>query len=158
MPDYDVTEELQTHLVTAGLGQLPGATVSATIPSVWLDPKDGVPAPRGVETATITLRATHIGRPHDLDYAIEETFVDVTVRTLKAAPGKLLQRQIRGLLLPGSAVGGAKMVTIGGLVVEYLTQWRSDQALPVQDDTYVRVQSFRFGARRKALAGQPTLP
>lgn len=157
MPDYDVTEELQTYLIAQGLGVLPSAP-STTLASVWLDPKDGVPAPRTGEPATITLRATHIGRPHDLDYAIEETFVDVTVRTAKAAPGKLLQRQIRGVLIPGTAVGGAKMVTIGALVVEYLMQWRADQALPVQDNTYVRVQSFRFGARRKALMGLPTVP
>lgn len=162
MPDYLVAEELQTHLVANGIGILPAdtATNQGVKPVVILEPRDGAPQPVGKfdSPAVITLRNVASGRPHDLDYAIEETFVDVVVRAKNNGNCQLIQRQIRGLLIPGDAVGGAKMVTIGAVLVEYLTQWRSDQPIGQDATSYDRVQSFRFGVRRKALQGLPYAP
>ena len=38
---YHIIEELQTYLIAQGVGQSPSATPSATIPSIWIQPRDG---------------------------------------------------------------------------------------------------------------------
>jgi hypothetical protein len=56
---------------------------------------------------------------------------------------------------------------MGSLLVEYSTPWRGEQPLPIargQDAgesnlvTFDRVASYRFGCRRKSLAGTPYVP
>src|SRR5688500_13838023 len=126
MPDYHVVEELQTYLVAQSVGQLPTAPPSTSLPSIWLQPRDGAPEPRRangafVENATITIADTALAAPQDLEAWIEETFVDIIVRSRQAAPGKLLHRTIRGLIHPAEAHGGRKQWTMGGLLVEYST-------------------------------------
>jgi hypothetical protein len=158
MADLIVVEELQTYLVDQGVGQLPGATVSDVLPSIWLAPRDGAPEPRDGENVTVTLIDTNLAAAPDLEAWIEEAFVDVVVVARQNATAKLTQRAIRDLIHPMSAHGGKKMWTMGALLVEYSTVWRGDQPLTQNKQTYSRVQSFRFGARRKALAGLPLTP
>jgi hypothetical protein len=162
MPDYHVIEELQDFLVAQGVAQLPSTAVSLTVPSVWTPPRDGAPLPRTGENVTITLVDTMLRSPSGLEPWLEETFVDVIVRARTAAPGKLVQRTIKNLIVPyDSSLGGRKQWTMGDLLVEYSTEWRGDQPLPMPQNvtsqdphiTYDRVQSFRFGVRRKRLAG-----
>ena len=163
MADLFVISELRDYLVSSGACQAPDQPVSMVLPSVWEDPRDGAPEPRPGEDVTITLRDTMLAPAASLEAWIEETFVDVIVRSRKPAQGKLVQRAIRDLIHPITAHGGKKQWTMGALVVEYSTIWRSDQKLPpppgvTNPVSYDRVQSFRFGCRRKALAGQPTVP
>lgn len=164
MADYLVTEELQAYLVAQGIAQLPDASPSTAVPSIWLQPRDGAPEPRRnsagqfSESATITLVDTALSPPDQLEAWIEEAFVDVIVRSRQAPAGKLLHRAIRGLIHPTEAHGGRKMWTMGSLLVEYSTLWTAEQPLGSDEYTYWRKAGYRFGARRKALAGQPTVP
>lgn len=158
MAEIFVVEELRDYLISEGLAQGQDQTPSLTVPSIWLNPRDGAPAPRRekkggdyLETATITLVDTNTTGPPELEAWLEETFVDVTVRSRTAAPGKLLQRQIRGLLTPIGELYGRKNWIMNRLLVEYSTLWRGDQALDADETSYRRVQSFRFGVRRLAL-------
>jgi hypothetical protein len=171
MADLYVLEELRDYLVGQGVGQVPAASSSVVLPSIWLDPRDGAPEPRDGENITITLRDTMLAAAGELEAWIEEAFIDVIVRSRTAAPGKLVQRSIRNLIHPITAHGGRFNWTMNNLLVEYSTMWRADQKLSPPNDTasasggtvyehptFDRVQSFRFGARRKALAGLPTVP
>jgi hypothetical protein len=158
MPDLIVVEELQDYLVAQGAGQLPAAAPSTTLPSVWTAPRDGAPEPRPGENVTITLIDVNLTAAPGLEAWIEEAFVDVIVIARQNPQAKLIQRGLRDLIHPMSAHGGKKMWTMGQLVVEYSTCWRGDQPLAQNKNTYSRVQGFRFGCRRKALAGLPTVP
>lgn len=165
MADLVVIEELATYLVAQGVGQRPSATPSLTVPSIWLLPRDGAGLPRAGENVTVTLSDTNILGTPGLTAWLEETFVDVIVRSKQASAGKLVQRQVKLLLVPWDAHGGRKQWMMGGLLVEASNEWRGDQILPQRQDvgatdphaTYDRVASYRFTVRRKILAGS-TLP
>lgn len=170
MTDYHVVDELRDYLIAQGVVHVQDAAASTMLPSIWVDPRDGAPEPRDGEDITVTLRDTMLAAADQLEAWIEEAYVDVIVRSRTPAPGRLVQRSIRNLIHPISAHGGKKQWTMGGLLVEYSTIWRSDQKLAGLNDaagdrgvmsehpTYDRVASYRFGCRRKALAGLPTVP
>lgn len=159
--EYHVIEELQTFLVAQGVGQLPSAAPSTAVPSIWLQPRDGAPEPRRnaagqwTEATTITLVDTALAAPHQLEAWLEECFVDVIVRSRQAPAGKLTHRTIRGLLHPIESHGGRKQWAMGALTVEYSTLWTSEQPMGADEHTYWRKAGYRFGARRKVLAGLP---
>lgn len=160
MADLAVVEELQTYLVAQGVAQLPATAASLTVPSIWLAPRDGAPAPRSdkttgdpVENATITIVDTFLSPAAQLEAWIEEAFVDVIVIARQNPMARLIHRTIRGLIHPIEAHGGRMNWMMGALLVEYSTIWRGDQPLYQDKDTYSRVASYRFGARRKMLAG-----
>lgn len=164
MPEMLVIDELRAYLIAQGLAQTNDPSVaapSAVLPSVWVKPVDGAPEPRlpkGAEVATITLSDTLLRAPDVLAPWMEEAFIEVIVRSWSPSAGALIQRQIRGLIVPDNAIGGRKMWTMNNLLVEYSTMWRGDQSLGATDLSYGRTQSFRFGARRKSLSGLPYTP
>lgn len=158
MAELIVGEELQTYLVAQAIGQLPGAAVSLTIPSIWLAPRDGAPQPRSGENATVTLIDTLQSPASTLEAWIEETFVDVIVVARQNSAAKLLHRTIRNLIHPNSAHGGQQHWVMNNLHVEYSTIWRGEQPLYQDDVAYSRTASYRFGCRRRALAGTPLVP
>jgi hypothetical protein len=47
------------------------------------------------------------------------------------------------------------MWQMGDLLVEYSTIWTSEQPLGSDNDTFWRKAGYRFGVRRKVLAGLP---
>lgn len=174
MADLILIEELQAYLVAQGIGQLPGATPSLSVPSIWLLPRDGAALPRNLEKVggsgwtgetTITLRDTNLSGPPGLEAWIEEAFVDIITRAPQAGTGKLIQRQIKGLLSPFDRHNGRAQWMMSNLLVEQSMEWRGDQELPQRQSiaegdphvTYDRVASYRFRCRRKILAGL-TLP
>lgn len=166
--NFYIVEELQTYLVSQGVGQLPNAAPSATVPSIWIQPRDGARLPgkpRGqygadaakVETTTITVVDTQTGSPMNggLEAYIDEAFIDIIVRSKTAAPGKLVHRTIRGLLHPAGDLYGKQGWQMNSIFVEYSNIWRAEQVLPQPTDaevqTYDRVASYRIGARRANL-------
>jgi hypothetical protein len=168
MSDLFIVEELQTYLVAQGIGQLPNAAPSSTIPSIWIQPRDGAMLPgkaRGtytaaqakVETTTVTLIDTQTSGPMNgaLEAYLDETFIDIIVRSKTAAPGKLVHRGIRGLLHPTGSLNGKHHWTMGSVLVEYSTIWRAEQPLPFVYDgdtqTYDRVAAYRIAVRRTNL-------
>lgn len=166
MADLFVAQELQAYLVAQAVGQLPSAAPSLTVPSIWLQPRDGAPLPRKAagaftESATITIRDPMLSSPSSLEEWMEEAFVDVIVRALQPAAAQLIHRQIRVLIVPYTASGGRKQWMMNNLLVEYSDQWRVEQELPMlravaatdAHATYDRVASYRFACRRKILAG-----
>lgn len=161
MADLVVIEEFAALLVTQGIGQVASATVSTSLPSIWLSPRDGAPLPRDGENATITLSDTLLRVPSSLEQWMEDAFVDVIVRARSAPAGKLIQRRIHDLIVPYASSGGQKQWMMNNLLVEISDEWRGDQPLPQRQDvreadphiSVDRVQSFRFSCRRKILAG-----
>jgi len=168
MGDFFIIEELQTYLVAQGVGQLPNATPSAVLPSIWIQPRDGARLPgkaRGsytaqqakVETTTVTLIDTQTGSPMNgaLEAYLDETFIDIIVRSSTAAPGKLVHRGIRGLLHPTGSLNGKHGWQMNSVLVEYSNIWRAEQPLPFVYDgdtqTYDRVAAYRLGVRRTNL-------
>lgn len=157
MADYHVIDELRAYLLAQGIVQAQTASPSTTLPSIWLDPRDGARLPRDGEDVTVTLRDTMLAAPDRLQAWEEVAYIDVITRARKEPAGKLVQRSIRNLLHPISAHGGKYQWTMGSLLVAYSTVWRGDQPLPRDGDaiTYDRVQSFQIACRRQSLAGQP---
>lgn len=161
MPDYIATEQLLTYLVAQGVGQRWTTAPSLTVPLVTLLPRDGAPLPRDGENVTVTLVDTNLRGPPGLEAWIEEAFIDVIVRSRQPSAGKLVQRQIKGLLHPYDSNGGRKQWMMGALLVESSREWRGDQPLPQRQAigesdphvTYDRIASYVIGARRKILAG-----
>lgn len=170
MADLHVIEELQTYLIGQGIGQFASATPSLTVPSIWLQPRDGAPLPRGnkttgvvLEHVTIALIDTQIAAPHELEAYLDETYVDIIVRSHQPPDGKLIHRRVRDLLVPIGSFMGRKLWMMNNLLVESSTIWRPEQPLPWPPDgrnidTYDRVAAYRFVSRRKALAGLPYVP
>lgn len=159
MAELVVTEELQDYLVAQGVAQLPAVSPSTSLPSIWLAPRDGAPRPRTGENATITLIDTNLGGPANLEDYLEECFVDVIVVARTNGPAKLIHRSIRNLIHPmNGQPWGRHHWYMAALLVEYSGVWRGDQPLAQDDATYSRVASYRFGCRRKSLAGTPLVP
>ncbi len=173
MPELDLLAELQSYLVTQGIGVRPSAPVPASSASIWTYPRDGAALPRNVTKVngayvgetTVTLIDTNLSGPSELEAWMAEIFVDIIVRSPNAGTGKLVQRAIKGLLVPFDAHGGRKQWLMHDLLVENSIEWRGDQPLPQRQAvsegdahlTYDRVASYRFSVRRKILAGL-TLP
>lgn len=159
MADLSVVDELRDYLIAQAVVQAQDATPSLTIPSVWISPLDGIPLPRAGENQTVTLRDTRLQPASTLEAWIEETFIDVVVRSRSEPEGTFLHRAIRGLLISASDAAGMKrMWRMAALYpVEYSGEWRGEQPLPAPTDrdvtTYDRIASYRFGVRRKVLAG-----
>lgn len=168
MADMFVLEELRAYLIAQGVGVAPTAKDAAatTLPPIWLQPRGGAPQPRFSdanggyqETAAITLIDTAVGGPTgELEAWEEETIIDVIVRSLTAAPGKLLHRQIRGLLHPIGDNRGRQLWLMNNLLVQYSGVWRPEQPTGATDIDFARTASYRFMVRRKSLAGQNYAP
>jgi hypothetical protein len=160
MPELLVVEELQDYLVAQGVGTLPTAkgSESTTVPSIWLNPRDGAAAPRVEGEIMVSLVDTQLGSVAGLEAWLEEAFIDVTVATKHAARAKMVHRQIRNLIHPIEAHGGRTNWMMSDLLVELSTVWRPEQPLTMTDAFYARIASYRFQCRRKALAGTPDLP
>lgn len=159
MADLSVVDELRDYLIAQAVVQAQDASPSLTVPSVWISPLDGIPLPRSGENQTVTLRDTRLAAASTLEAWIEETFIDIVVRSRSEPEGQFLHRAIRGLLISASDAAGMKrMWRMAALYpVEYSGEWRGEQPLPAPADrdvtTYDRVASYRFGVRRKVLAG-----
>lgn len=170
MPDLIVVQELQTYLVAQSVGQLPGVAASLTVPSIWTEPRDGAALPRNIARdvngrwigeTTVTIKDPMLGSPSNLEAWIEESFIDIIVRSPQSATAQMIHRQIRGLLHPFDSHGGRKQWMMGALLVESSSQWRVEQAMPQRQavtendphQTFDRVASYRFSVRRKILAG-----
>lgn len=159
MGDLSVVDELRDYLIAQAVVQAQDAASSLTIPSVWISPLDGIPLPRTGENQTVTLRDTRLQAAATVEAWIEETFVDVIVRSRSEPEGMFLHRAIRGLLIDQSDAAGMKRMWAMGAIdpVEYSGEWRGEQPLPAAADrdvtTYDRVASYRLGVRRKVLAG-----
>lgn len=161
MPELILVEELRAYLITEGLVQAPDMTPSLVVPSVWLDPREGAPEPRQGENIAVTLVDTMLSGPPFLEAWLEESFIDVIVRSRQKPAAVLFHRSIRNLLAPISALAGRKHWQMNDLLVERTTIWRPEQPVDVPGDdvrTYTRTAAFRFQVRRKALAGTPLLP
>ncbi|HZP14707.1 MAG TPA: hypothetical protein VFA96_02705 [Nocardioides sp.] len=157
--DLFVNQELQAHLIALGLAQHPDDPPSTTLPSVWLMPYDGAPQPRPdrlggfAENATITISEMDFAAPNQ-PADLEEAYVDILIRARNEAMAKLLHRQIRGVIIdPRDTAGMRRMWTMGALLVEYSTTWRVEQTVAADNVSTDRTCSYRFGCRRKILAG-----
>ncbi len=161
MPDpLFVIDELRDYLVTQGVGVDFYGTPSDTLPGIARAPKDGAPDPVDPWPATVTLRPTGTASQSPMEPWWESTAVEVVVRAKHAAAGQLIQRTIRGLIVPLDKPGGRKDWTMGNLNVYCSFQWRNESPIPVPQsleqrdlNTYDTVQAFMFECSRRDLAG-----
>lgn len=158
MAELFLVEQLQLYLVAQGVGQLPAAPASSTVPSIIRTPREGTPVLRDGEEANIGLVDTNLAAPGALEAWLEEAFVDVIVTARQVATARLIHRGIRNLIHPIGSHGGRTQWMMNLLLVEYSTTWRGEQPLRQDNIAYARVASYRFCCRRKALAGTPALP
>lgn len=168
MAELHVVSELHAFLIAQGVGVAPTAVDSAyvALPTVWDQPRGGPVQPRWSdalagyqEDATISLFDPELASPaNELDAYIEESFIDVTVRSRNRAAGKLIHRQIRGLITPIGSAFGRKLWMMNDLLVELSTPWRGEREAGETDIDFTRTASYRFQVRRKALAGLPYAP
>lgn len=159
MGDLIVVDELQQFLVAEGIGQLPAADPSTSLPSIWTQPRQGAAMPRTdngewLENQTVTLNDPHLSGPPGLEAWLEDAFIDITIRSRNAAEGKLLHRTIRALIHPIGELAGKRNWIMNELRVLYSSIWRNEQPLPPVDGgiTYDRVASYRFTCARSDLA------
>jgi hypothetical protein len=149
MADLILIEQLQAFLIAQGAVRAPGTTGS--VPTCWLDPRDGAPQPGvdklAAETVTVTLKPTGGTPPPWFEEAVERRTVDIIVRAAKSPQGELTHRVIRGLL------SGKRLFMMGALLVQESQLWRHVQPLGSDEHSYDTVQSFIFSARVKSLAG-----
>lgn len=166
MADLLAHRELKAYLIAQGVAVDPNTAKAngvQVLPSVWLLPEDGAPQPRSVngtslEPATITLSMQNFPPP-DQGGDLEDAYIDVIVRAKDEPTAMLLHRQIRGLVIDVNHPRGMKWGwMMNNLRVEYSTTWRVEQSLGQDKVSYDRVASYRFGCRRKSLAGQPLVP
>jgi hypothetical protein len=157
MADLYVADQLYAYLIAQGLAQDWNTTVSSTVPGIMRNPRDGAPAPRPGETATITLVDTMLAPAGTLEAWIEEAFIDVIVQSANMATIKFTHRQIAGLLHPNSAHGGRKMWQMGAInPVLYSMFWRGEQDRPSSSPKiWARSRGYRIGVPRTVLAGLP---
>lgn len=161
MADLIVIEQLHVYLVAQGIAQAPSVAPSLTVPSVWRKTRDGAPLPRAGEKITIELAKSGERGQLGLEAWLDDTYVDVIVRSVDPAAGELVQRRIKDLIEPLGSLGGRKNWMMGSLRVEYSRTWRGAQPLSQRQSvaerdphrTYDSVASFMFGCRRKILAG-----
>lgn len=162
MPELLLTNELQDYLVTQGIGQLPSAAPSGSVPSIWLDPRDGAPEPRDGENVAISIIDTGLAVPGDLDGWMDDSIIDIVVRSRSKPTAVMAHRAIRNLLAPINDYAGRKQWFAGALRVERSTIWRPEQPVRVTEDAdrrcYTRTAAYRFEVRRKSLAGLPYAP
>lgn len=162
MADLFVVTELKAYLIAQAVGQAFDTAVSLTVPSIQVDTADGAPLPRTGEGGTVTLVDTKLAAAATLEAWIQETFVDIIVRHRHPLACRQIHRAIYDLLVPNDSNGGRKIWFMNDLLVEYSTGWRGEQPLPYptegQTDVVSRVASYRFGCRRKSLAGTPLVP
>lgn len=159
MAELDVAEELQAYLVAQGVGKLP-ADADGEHPVIILAPRDGAPQPqkdgsgRFGQVSTVTITTILAARPNPLDFAIDESFIDLVVRARTNGAAKLLLRQIRGLLNPNSAIGGKRMWQMGAInPVECCLPWRGAQPIGADENSYDWSESYMFSVRRAILGG-----
>lgn len=157
-----VTEELQSYLVNEGVGQLPEADPSPTVPSIWTNPRYGAVMPRisletpaeWLENVTVTVADGQLQGPPGLASYLLDTFVIITTRARKEAEGILLHRQIRSLLHPpGSPIAGRCKWQMNDLAVLYSRIWRTEQPLPPIENglTYDRTAWYLIECARSDL-------
>lgn len=160
-------EELQAYLIAQGVVQSIGEPASGVLPGCIMAPRDGAPLPRDGEVATVSLRQTTsaIPQPMGEEAYCDLTVVDVIVRAVTPPAGRMIQRQIRGLIVPQGSIGGRKMWTMNNLLVERSMQWRGESEIPPDQridqsniTTYDTVQGLAFYVRRLALDGLPYAP
>lgn len=167
MADVHVIDELRSYLIAQGVcvAQTAKDAPATLLPTIWLNPRPGAPHPRQKtdgtwqEDATITLVDMLLGPPiGELDAYLEEAFIKVVVSARQLPLAKMIHRQIRGLIHPVGATHGRQLWTMNTLLVEYSTIWRGEQPVTETDSAWSRDCGYRFGCRRKALAGLPYAP
>jgi hypothetical protein len=151
MADLTLIEELRAHLIANGLVRDPDVPGAAA--ACHLQPRNGMPEPAvGAVVAALVPGAQIPALQRHVDAYLEQRLVDVIVRARTGADAELLHRQIRRL------IAEQRGVMFGALRVEWCALWTGDQPTGSTDTYYERTQTFRIGARVKALAGEPLTP
>lgn len=141
----DLLDAMRDHLVTDGAVRVPRDGGSA--PPLWLEPRDGAPAPgdkTGAEDGPVVLSAFLTGgiasRPYES--FMRTDIVDVWLRALRAQDVWPVENALRASLVD------KRGWTMGGLTVIESLQWRPLQRFgsDAQGFTYITAFSFQFFA------------
>lgn len=134
-------EHFRDHLVSAGVVRIP--RVAGTVPPLWLEPRDGAPAPgdkTGTEDSSTVLSAFLTGglasRPYES--FMRTDIVDVWVRATQAPAVFDLETGLRAAIIDKRAWDMAGLTVIESL------QWRPLQRLGSDAQGFTFVCAFTF--------------
>jgi hypothetical protein len=141
MPSQLLTA-LRDHLAGEGIARVP--SVAGPLPPMWLEPRQGVPAP-GEGTppevgASVVLGATVTGGipPRPYESWQRRPIVDLTIRSTAAPAAHQLDEQIRGALID------RRNWLMGGLRVIESQVWREFQPLTFNEQAFTYVVAYVF--------------
>jgi hypothetical protein len=139
----DLLTHLRDHLIAEGLVRRP--SVAGAAPPMWLEPRDGVPAPGEGENATEIGPTTVVGAyltggipPRPYMAMLRRDTVDVWLRSQRAPLNFQLEVAIR------TAVIDRRDWTMAGLQVVESLMWRPLQRLESGPQGYTHIFSLIF--------------
>lgn len=136
--------ELRTHLIAQGIVRNP--TVAGSLPTMWLEPKLGTPAPgerppRGADTqigtsAVVGAFLTGGFAPRPYESFMRKPIVDLRLRTTTALVAEQLELAITAALID------RRDFMLGALYVIECEQWRALQRLSSGPQGFEFVTSY----------------
>lgn len=135
---------LRTHLITAGIVRDPTAT--GALPPMWLDPKQGTPAPgegQGTEISADAVVGAYLnpagGIPaRPFESSLRADIVEFRLRTKTAPRAVVLEKAIRAALID------RRNFDLAALRVVDCEEWRALTRLATRDDAYEYLFSYVF--------------
>ena len=146
-----LAEQLQAFLIANGVGRRP-TTAGSSLPPIWLDPKEGVPAPGdgGAPTAHADLVLALVPAPGVAPDHFEGWFdrpgIDIWLRARNPVIAEDAAWTIRGLL------NDRRHFLVGGLLVEESLVSRPFQKLYSDENGWTYLMGFQFLVRESAYA------
>lgn len=138
----NLLENLATYLVAQGLVKQPGAVGAP--PPLYIDPRDGVPAPAAVAPATDAVLGAFVtgGIPARVREAeLRKDVVDIWIRTKTSPRAHAIEEQIRAVLID-------KMDwQMGAMHISETLQWRPLQRFESNADGYTYLTAYIFERR-----------
>lgn len=140
----DVRDAFRSHLATEGIVRAPAN--AGPLPPMWIEPRNGVPAPgegdkaseRGGTAVTGLYLSGGITQPPKAATYVRQQNVDVWIRTSTAPAASTLADQIR------HEVDDQFNWNMGGLTVIHSRVWKELQAIELTDQAFTYVIGFGF--------------
>lgn len=141
----DLLTHLRDHLVAQGLVRRPDETMPAGAPPLWLEPRDGVPAPgegqnpteRGPDVVLGAFRGGGIpARP--FESSLREDVVEIRIRARLAPMASAIEAQLRPALID------RRNFQLGAETVIDCEEWRALQPLGAGRQGFTYVWSLIF--------------
>lgn len=143
-------ESLRNYLISEGVVRKP--SVAGSDPPMWLEPRNGVPAPGEGQNATERGTTAVLGAfvsggipPGDYDTFQRTDAVDIRLRTSNPMVAQDLEAEIRDALLDSQGLGyGKRNWSMDGMHIIETRMFRDLQRLGSDDQSYDWVVEYTF--------------